>query len=61
MSHLTPAEARARIRDVRGGAQGVPTSGWCAGYLQANLVILPRGVADAFRQFCDDNAQVCFE
>jgi hypothetical protein len=34
----SPAEARARFRD----GLVVPTSGWCDGFTQANLVVVPQ-------------------
>ena len=41
-STMTPAQARALIREEKITGQ---TSGMCAGYAQANLVILPKDLA----------------
>ncbi|WP_282439758.1 hypothetical protein [Actinomycetospora sp. TBRC 11914] len=38
---MTPDEARARFR----AGLAVPTAGWCPGYTQANLVVVPRDLA----------------
>ena len=46
---LTPADARAAIR--RGEITG-PTTGFCAGYAQGNLVVLPKALAWDFLLFC---------
>jgi len=51
-----PRELRARIRD---GAFDGPTSGFASGYLQANLVVLPRAEAADFRLFCERNPKPC--
>ncbi|GAA5173063.1 putative hydro-lyase [Pseudonocardia eucalypti] len=48
----SPAEARARIREGRWA--GI-TTGLCAGYLQANLAILPAELAGEFAEFCAAN------
>jgi len=50
----TPRGARARIR--RGEWTG-PTAGLAPGYVQANLVILPRDLAGNFERFCRANPQ----
>jgi len=52
----TGPEARARIRT---GAWREPTVGMAAGWVQANLVVLPRAYADDFRRFCELNPQPC--
>lgn len=49
----TPAALRRRIR---GGWSGL-TTGHAPGYLQGNLVVLPRGWADPFVDFCRVNPQ----
>ena len=36
-----------------------PVYGYCKGYLQANLAILPSKFADAFDQFCQLNHSAC--
>lgn len=53
---MAPAEAR---RLIRGGGLAGPTSGLAAGYLQANLVVLPASVADAFGAYCGANPAPC--
>jgi uncharacterized protein YcsI (UPF0317 family) len=50
-----PAEARDAFRS---GAVG-PTSGWCAGYTQANLVVLPRDWAWDMLLFAHRNPKPC--
>ena len=54
--HSTPGEVRALIR--RGEITG-PTAGMCAGYAQANLVVLPRALAYDFLLFAQRNPQPC--
>lgn len=49
---LLPSEARQLFR--RNGYYG-PTSGFCAGYLQANAVMLPGELADDFGELCRRN------
>ncbi|MTI43123.1 uncharacterized protein YcsI (UPF0317 family) [Roseibium hamelinense] len=53
---LIPAEARAAIRT---GAYGRHTAGLAAGYLQANLVVLPETHALDFARFCQRNPKPC--
>lgn len=36
-----------------------PTAGMCAGYAQANLVILPKKYADDFKEFARKNPKPC--
>ena len=50
---LEPREARELFR--RNGFYGT-TAGFCAGRLQANLVMLPSSMADDFEAFCRLNA-----
>lgn len=45
---------RARRRELAG-----PTCGLAPGYLQANVVILPEGLASDFRLFCQRNPKPC--
>jgi uncharacterized protein YcsI (UPF0317 family) len=52
---LAPDEAR---RLFRAGAS-TPTSGWCAGYTQANLIAVPREQAYDLLLFTQRNAQAC--
>ena len=53
---LTPARARVAIR--RGEITG-PTTGFCAGYAQGNLVVLPKDLAWDFLLFCQRNPKAC--
>ena len=43
----------------RGGAHDRPTSGLAPGFVQGNLVILPRDWADEFLRFCNANPKPC--
>ncbi|MFP5416363.1 MAG: putative hydro-lyase [Actinomycetes bacterium] len=52
---LTPAQARALFR----GGASAPTSGWCTGYAQANLIALPRELAFDFLLFAQRNPKPC--
>ncbi|WP_053960704.1 putative hydro-lyase [Sulfobacillus thermosulfidooxidans] len=52
LASLTAVEARDLIR--KGSFNG-PTSGMALGYVQANLVILPKHLADDFYEFCQKN------
>lgn len=52
---LSPAEARAFLR----GGPSVPTSGWCTGFAQANLIALPRAQAFDFLLFAQRNPKPC--
>ncbi|MBU1011405.1 MAG: putative hydro-lyase [Bacteroidetes bacterium] len=56
MNNLKPAQLRLKIRnsDFTGN-----TSGYCKGYVQGNLVILPEKYANDFHQFCLYNPQPC--
>jgi uncharacterized protein YcsI (UPF0317 family) len=57
MGHFAdPAELRRQIRARRFEA---PTTGEAGGYLQANLVILPRALAPDFLAFCVRNPKPC--
>eukprot|EP00043_Microstomoeca_roanoka_P018093 m.191825 g.191825 ORF g.191825 m.191825 type:complete len:320 (-) comp16762_c7_seq3:1141-2100(-) len=57
MAHLLPAALRASVAE---GAYGMkPTSGVCAGYLQANVVIMPSAYAGDFERFCQRNYRAC--
>ena len=46
---LSPEEARSlfRLNEYHGS-----TTGFCAGYLQANITVLPKTLADDFAEFC---------
>ena len=48
-SNATPAEVRALIR---AGKLTAPTTGYCDGYAQGNLVVLPKALAWDFLLFC---------
>lgn len=56
MKQDTPYNLRQQIR--RGELQQ-NTSGLAPGYVQCNLVILPKQFADDFREFCELNSQSC--
>jgi len=49
-----PSEVRALIRE---GRIDFPTAGMCAGYAQANLVILPPDYAADFEEYAKRGAQ----
>jgi uncharacterized protein YcsI (UPF0317 family) len=53
-----PDGLSARLRIRRGDHVG-PTSGLAPGFVQANLAILPRQLADDFRHFCELNPKPC--
>ena len=55
-SSMSPAEVRALIRE---GKITGPTAGMCAGYAQANLVILPKDLAYDFLLFTQRNPKSC--
>jgi len=44
---------------IRAGSITRPTSGMCRGFVQANLVILPKDVAFDFLLFCQRNPKPC--
>jgi uncharacterized protein YcsI (UPF0317 family) len=52
---LSPAEAREIFR----GGLVTPTSGWCAGYAQANLIIVPKDYAFDVLLFAQRNPKPC--
>lgn len=54
--HAAPSEVRKAIRE---GKIDFPTAGMCAGYAQANLIILPGTWADDFREFARRNPAPC--
>lgn len=54
---LTPAQLREQCRNNT--FQGKGTAGHCAGYTQANLIILPAEYADDFRLLCKRNPVPC--
>jgi uncharacterized protein YcsI (UPF0317 family) len=51
----SPAQARERFR----AGQRTPTAAWAPGYVQANLVVLPRDVALDFMLFAQRNPKPC--
>ncbi len=51
----TPAQAREAFR----GGLNIPTAGWCAGYAQANLIIVPRDYAYDVLLFAHRNPKPC--
>ncbi|RVU84351.1 putative hydro-lyase [Leucothrix sargassi] len=53
---LTPAALRQRIRS---GEHNTNTSGLCTGYVQCNMVVLPKDWAMDFLQFCQVNPKPC--
>lgn len=53
---ITPTELRDQIRS---GKWTTPTSGAATGFLQANLVMLPRSLAFEFLLFCTRNPKPC--
>ena len=53
---LTPNEVRLQCRQ---GTFQFPTPGIASGFLQANLVILPREMAFDFLVFCTRNPKPC--
>ena len=53
---LSPSELRQQIRS---GEHRGNTSGYCAGYVQCNLVILPADWAGDFLAFCKANPKPC--
>lgn len=55
-SEMSPKEVRALISR---GEIDFPTPGMCPGYAQANLVILPKELADDFLLFTQRNPKAC--
>lgn len=55
-SKLSPLEMR---KLIRAGEFCAPTSGLCAGYAQANLIVLPREDAYDFLLFAQRNPKAC--
>ena len=49
---LHPSEARAIFRQ---NSYYGPTTGFCLGYLQANVAVFPEQLADDFEEFCRRN------
>lgn len=55
-TNMAPKEVWQLIRE---GKIESPTAGMCAGYAQANLVILPRKYAEDFKEFARKNPKPC--
>lgn len=55
--HMAPWTLRRLVRS--GQVKGIPTAGMCAGYAQANLVILPREYAEDFKTYTRLNPAPC--
>lgn len=55
-STAVPAAVRALIRE---GELTGPTTGYCDGYAQGNLVVLPKALAWDFLLFCQRNPKAC--
>lgn len=53
---LSPYQLRQQIRT---GEFSTNTSGYCAGFVQGNLAILPADYADEFLKFCQFNPKPC--
>ncbi|XP_068706568.1 uncharacterized protein [Montipora foliosa] len=58
ISSWKPPEARKQFR-TNPDMEGKSSSGYCLGYLQANLAVLPSSLADDFEQFCQLNKAPC--
>lgn len=54
---MKPAELRGLVRS--GKVRSIPTAGMCAGYAQANLVILPKEYAADFKRYAEQNPGPC--
>jgi len=54
--NLSPGKARLLFRK---NAEIIPTSGISAGYVQCNLIILPKDLADDFMGFAEKNIAPC--
>ena len=56
LSAAAPAEVRTLIR---AGRLTAPTTGYCNGYAQGHLVVLPKALAWDFLLFCQRNTKAC--
>lgn len=56
MSKMNPKDVRMQIRE---GSVNRPTAGMCSGYVQGNLVILPRDLSYDFLLFAHRNPKAC--
>jgi uncharacterized protein YcsI (UPF0317 family) len=52
-------ESKVLRQRIRSGEFTAPTSGLAAGYVQCNVVILPKQFADDFARFCERNPKPC--
>jgi uncharacterized protein YcsI (UPF0317 family) len=59
MADLRQASGAEVRRRARSGELRAPTAGLALGYVQANLVVLPRDLAFDFLLFCQRNPQPC--
>jgi uncharacterized protein YcsI (UPF0317 family) len=59
MADLRQATGADVRRQARGGELTGPTPGLALGYVQANLVVVPRDIAFDFLLFCQRNPQPC--
>lgn len=57
--HLAAASPAAVRAQIRAGALDAPTTGYCSGYAQGNLVVLPKALAWDFLLFCQRNPKPC--
>ena len=57
LASMLPWEARKMFRNEI--ANGKCTSGYCLGYMQANVAILPIELAEDFEKFCLLNEAAC--
>mgnify|MGYP000641862630 FL=1 len=55
-NNLSPVQLR---RLIRNNEHIGATSGFCKGYVQCNMVILPEAFAEDFRLFCQANPKPC--
>lgn len=55
-SHASPKDLRHLFHQ---NALSLPTAGMCDGYIQANLVVLPKEYADDFEKFANLNQKAC--
>jgi len=55
-TEITPSQLRQHIRS---GKHTCNTSGFCSGFVQTNMVILPKDWANDFLQFCQKNPKPC--
>jgi uncharacterized protein YcsI (UPF0317 family) len=58
-NHLRSASGEEIRRAARDGAMTGPTAGLARGYVQANLVVVPRELAFDFLLFCQRNPKPC--